>query len=75
MTQSQQNEDFLPSDDETDGTTDDEFDSLFDKSDGDSDSEAWLSDDEEQRPPEYYLTGASNLDVKQLRQRRYSLKT
>jgi hypothetical protein len=81
MAQSQQNEDFLPTDDETDGTTDNEIDSLFDKSndstddtsdteilsnesDGDTDGEAWLSDDKEQRPPEYYLAEASNLDIK-----------
>jgi hypothetical protein len=92
MTRSRQNEDFLPTDDETDGTTDNEIDSLFDESDdgtddtsdteilsnesdSDTDSEAWLSNDEEQRPPEYYLAEASNLDVKQLRQRRYSPKT
>lgn len=33
MTRSRQNEDFPPLDDETNGTTDDEIDSLFDKSD------------------------------------------
>lgn len=92
MTRSRQNEDFLPTDDETNGTTDDEIDSLFDKSDdgtddtndteilsnksdGDTDGEAWLSDNEERRPLEYYLAEASNLDVKRLRQRRYSPKT
>jgi hypothetical protein len=92
MTRSRQNEDFLPTDDETDGTKDNEIDGLFDesgdgtddtsdteilsnKSDGDTDGEAWLSDDEEQRPLEYYLAEASNLDVKRLRQRRYSPKT
>jgi hypothetical protein len=84
MTRPRQNEDFLSTDDETDGTTDDEIDSLFDEiddgaddtsdtgilsdeSDGDTDGEAWLSDDEEQRPLEYYLAEASNLDVKRLR--------
>ncbi len=95
MTLSRQNEYFLSADDETDGTTDDELESLFDESDesdesdddtndtdiltnesdGDTDSDAWLSDDEDQRPPEYYLAEASNLDVKRLRQRRYSPKT
>jgi hypothetical protein len=92
MTRPRQNEDFLPTDDETDGTTDDEIDSLFDESDdgtndtndteilsdesdSDTDGEAWLSDDEEQRPPEYYLAEVSNLDVKRLRQRQYSPKT
>jgi hypothetical protein len=92
MTRSRQNEDFLPTDDETDSTTDGEIDSLFDKSDigtddtndteilsdesdGDTDGEAWLSGNEEQRPPEYYLAEASNLDLKRLRQRRYSPKT
>ncbi len=83
MTRPRQNENFLPTDDETDGTTDDEINSLFDESDddtndtsdtgilsdesdGDTDSEAWLSD-KEQRPPEYYLAEASSLDVKRLR--------
>jgi hypothetical protein len=92
MTRSRQNEDFLPLDDETDGTTDDEIDSLFDKSDdgtydtnnteilsnksdGDTDGKAWLSDNEELRPLEYYLAKALNLGVKRLRQRRYSPKT
>jgi hypothetical protein len=30
------------------------------------------SDDEGQLPPEHYLAGAKNLDVSQLRQKRYS---
>ena len=92
MTWARQNEDFLPIDDKTDGTTDDETDSLFDESDddaadtddteilsnesdSDTDDEAWLSDDEGPRPPEYYLAEAAGLDVKRLRQRRYSPKT
>ncbi len=89
MALSRQNEDFLSADDRIDGTTDDELESLFDESDddtdgtdiltnecdGDTDSDACLSDDEDQRPREYYLTEASNLDVKRLRQRRYSPKT
>jgi hypothetical protein len=45
------------------------------KSEGDTDDEAWLSDDEGQRPPEYYLAESENLDVKRLRQGRYSPKT
>jgi len=66
---------FDESDDGTDDTND--IETLSNESDGDSDidGEAWLSDDEEQRPPEYYLIGALNLDVTRLRQRRYSPKT
>ena len=91
MTWSRQNEDFPSIDDKTDGTTDDETDSLFDESDDDADTddteilsnesdsdtdeEAWLSDDEGPRPPEYYLAEAAGLNVKRLRQRRYSPKT
>jgi len=44
---------------------------MLDESDTDDD----LSDDEGQHPPEYYLAEAANLDVKRLRQRRYSPKT
>ncbi len=73
-------------DDETTGTTDDEINSMLDKSDystddtnnaeilsndsdGDTDGEAWLSDNEEQCPLEYYPAEASSLDVKRLWQR------
>jgi hypothetical protein len=89
MTWPRHDEDLMPIDDNTDGTTDYESDSLFDESDddtddteilpdeseGDTDNEAWLSDNEGQRPPEYYLAESENLDVKRLRQRRYSPKT
>lgn len=77
---------------ESDGTTDDESDSLFDESDdntddtedtevlpdesdSDTDDEAWLFDDVCRRPPEHYLAEAVSLDVKRLRQRRYSPNT
>ena len=87
MTRPRQNEDFLSTDDETDDEIDSLFDEsddgtddtndieiLSDENDGDTDGEAWLSDDEEQHPLEYYLAKALNLDVKRLRQRRYSPK-
>jgi hypothetical protein len=63
--------------DETDGETDDTDDTeiLSNESDSDTDDEAWLSDDEGPQPPEYYLAEAASLDVKRLRQRRYSPKT
>jgi hypothetical protein len=41
----------------------------------DTDNELCLSEDEEQRPPEYYLAESENLDVQRLRQRQYSPKT
>lgn len=92
MTWPRHDEDFLPMNEESDGTTDDESDSLFDesddntddtkdtevlldKSDSDTDDEAWLFDDVCRRPPEHYLAEAASLDVKRLRQRRYSPKT
>jgi hypothetical protein len=88
MTLSRHNEDSPSTDDESDGTTDNETGSLFDESDDDtddtddteilpdeSDSEACSSDEEGPRPPEYYLAEAANLNVKRLRQRRYSPKT
>jgi hypothetical protein len=79
-------------DDESDGTTDDETDSLFDESDddtddtedteilsnesdSDTDGEACLSNDEGPCPLEYYFAEAASLNVKRLRQRRYSPKT
>jgi hypothetical protein len=64
---------FDESDDGTDDTNDAEI--LSDENDSNTDGEAWLSDDEEQRLPEYYLVEASSLGVKQLRQRRYNPKT
>ena len=92
MTRSRQHKGFPPTDDETDGTTDNETNSLFDESDDDTDDtvdteilsyesdheidvEAWLSDEEAPPPPECYLAEGENLNVKQLQQRRYSLKT
>lgn len=89
MAWSQHNKKFLPIDDEADSTTGSDTDSLFEKSDddtdnteilsdecgNDSDNESCLSEDEEQRPPEYYLAESENLDVQRLRQRRYSPKT
>jgi hypothetical protein len=39
---------------------------LSDESDGNADCEAWISDNEKQRPFGHYLAKASNLDVKQL---------
>jgi len=64
---------FDESNSDTDDTEDTEV--LPDESDGDTDDEAWLFDDECRRPPEYYLAEAASLDVKRLRQRRYSPKT
>jgi hypothetical protein len=92
MTLSRHNEDFLPTDDENDGTTDDETENLFDESDNDTgdidnteilsnendsdtDDEVCLSDAEGPQPPEYYLAEAASINVKRLRQRRYSPKT
>src|ERR1700730_17317771 len=92
MTWPRHDEDFLAMNEESDGTTDDETDSLFDESDdntdntedtevlpdesdGDTDDEAWLFDDECRRPQEYCLAEAASLDVKRLRQRRYSPRT
>ncbi|PQE05392.1 C2H2 finger domain-containing protein [Rutstroemia sp. NJR-2017a BBW] len=82
---------FYPTDEENDYTTDDEFNSIFDEGidntndrndtqilsdETDSDTEEeWLFDDEGQRPPEFYLSEAADLNVKRLRQRRYSPKT
>ena len=92
MTRSRHDKDLPPTDDESNSTTDNETDSLFDesddntddiddtevlsnKSDSNTDSEACLSDDKGPRPLEYYLAEAVSLDVKRLRQRRYSPKT
>jgi hypothetical protein len=61
--------------DETDITTDDDTDSLLGDSDDNTDDEESLFDDEERHPPEYYLNGAANLDVKRLRQKRYRPRT
>jgi hypothetical protein len=61
--------------DETDSTTDDGTDSLFEESDDSTDDEEWLFDDEERHPPEHYLNAAANLDVARLRQKRYSPRT
>ena len=43
--------------------------------DDDTDDDASLFDDEVWHPPEYYLTGAANLNVNRLQQRRYSPRT
>jgi hypothetical protein len=64
---------FDESDDNTGDTDDTEI--LSNESGSDTDDEACLSDDEGPHPPEYYLAEAASLDVKRLRQRRYSLKT
>ena len=64
---------FNESDDDLDDTDDTEIQS--NESDSDTDVEACLSDDEGPRPPEHYLAEAASLDVKRLRQRRYSPKT
>jgi hypothetical protein len=57
-----------------DVTTDDDIGSLLGDSDNDTDDES-LFNDEERHPPEYYLSGVANLNVKRLRQKRYRLKT
>jgi hypothetical protein len=92
MARLRHDKDYLSADDESDGTTDNESDSLFDEGDDDTsdtdnieilsnesdsntDDEAYLSDDKGPQPPEYYLAEAASLDVKRLRQRRYSPKT
>jgi hypothetical protein len=75
MGRSRPEEDSLPTDDETDSTTDVDEDDSSDDSDDDTDDEAWVFDDEEQRPPEYYLAESADLDVTRLRQRRYRPKT
>jgi hypothetical protein len=64
---------FNESDDDTSDTDDTEI--LSNESDSDTDDKACLSDDKGPQPPEYYLAKAASLDVKRLRQRRYSLKT
>ena len=61
--------------DETNNTTDDGTDSLFEESDDDTDVEEWLFDDEGRHPLEHYLSEAANLDVGRLRQKRYSPRT
>jgi hypothetical protein len=43
-----------------------------DSSDGDDDPDDDFVDDEGQLPPEHYLAEAEDLDVSQLRQKRYS---
>jgi hypothetical protein len=63
------------SDDEPDGTTDVDSDTFSNNGADDTDDEASLFDDEEQRPPEYYLAESAGLDVSRLRQQRYSPKT
>jgi hypothetical protein len=92
MTWPRHDEDFLPMNKESNGTTDDKSNSLFDKSnnntddtedtevllnesDSDTNDEAWLFDNVCKRPLEHYLAEAASLDVKRLRQRRYSPKT
>jgi hypothetical protein len=89
MAWSQDDEYVLPMDEKSDGTTESDTDSLFDGNDDndtddtevlsdmteESDTDDDLSDDEGQRPPEYYLAEVANLDVKRLRQRRYSPRT
>jgi hypothetical protein len=84
--------DFLSIDNESDSTTDDETESLFNKSNDNTgdidnteilsnesssniDDKACLSDNKGLHPLEYYLAKVVSLDVKWLRQRRYSLKT
>ena len=91
MTWLRHDEDFLPMNEESDGTMDDECDSLFNESDdniddiedikvllnesdSDTDDEAWLFDDVCRRPLKHYLAEAASLNVKRLRQRRYSPK-
>ena len=64
---------FDESDDGTDDTDDTEI--LSDESDDNTDDEAYLSDDEGPRSPEYYLAEAANLNVNRLRHQRYSPKT
>lgn len=92
MNRSRYDEDILPTDDETNSTSDSDTDGVFDSSDDetditsdtepeslseevDSDTDDDLFDDEVRHPPEHYLAAAANLDVRRLRQRRYSPRT
>jgi hypothetical protein len=61
-------------DDETDITSGADTDSPS-EIDDDTDDDASLFDDEVRHPPEHYLIAAANLDVKRLRQQRFSPKT
>jgi len=58
------------SEDDTNNT-----DILINKSDSDTDNNTWLFDNEKQHFFKYYLVEALNLNVKQLQQQQYSLKT
>jgi hypothetical protein len=64
---------FDESDDDISDTDNSEI--LSNESDSNTDDKVYLSDDEGPQPPEYYLAEAASLDVKRLRQRRYSPKT
>jgi hypothetical protein len=60
MSPSRHANDFPPTGDETDSTSDADLDSLSDDIDDDTDDEAWLFDDEIHHPPEHYLAEAAS---------------
>ena len=60
-------------DDEAGSGTDTDMDSLVAEEDSDSDND--LFNNKVRHPPEHYRANATNLDVRRLRQERYSPKT
>jgi hypothetical protein len=90
MTPSRHNNKSAFNDDETDDATDSECESLFDASDDDAsdtdgtnflsddndiDEDDELSNDEGLQPRETYQAEVTSLDVKRVRQKRYSQRT
>jgi hypothetical protein len=61
--------------DEADSTSDDDTDSLSEESGNIKGDEEWLFDDEEQHPPEHYITAVANLNITRLQQQLYSPRT
>lgn len=66
---------FGSSDDEADSTSDTDSESPLNEVSNIINDDDDLFEDEVRHPPEHYLAAAANLDVGQLRQKRYSPKT
>lgn len=66
---------FDSSDDKADAVSDTDLESSLEEVDSNTDEDNNLFDNEVRQPPEYYLAIAANLNVRRLRQKRYSPKT
>lgn len=66
----------VPGDDAGDSLDSVPDDKIYDNpNDALDDAGAWLMNQDEEKPPEYYLAEEANLDPSRLRQRRYSPRT